>query len=117
MMDRRTRVALLIAALVLGAAAHAVTVRQASLLRHGDRDRSALVASAEHQRSAVAPVSQLVRRVRAHAPLWSLPVAGALLLVAFLAVWCSVSVRRRHGLTLVVATYRRRGPPDRSFPV
>jgi hypothetical protein len=115
-MSRRTRVALLIAALVLGAAVQAATVHQASLVRGADRDHTALVTSADHRQSAVAPINQLVRRVRAYTPLWSVPLAGVLVLVALLAMWCTVSVSRRERLTLAVVTYRRRGPPQRSFP-
>jgi hypothetical protein len=107
----RRRIALLLVALTIAAAAQMALARSASLARFGEPRESALKAVAHHEDSAVVPANQSLRANRALSHLLSVPLAAVLAFVALLAVWFTASVRRRDRFTYAVLTYRRRGPP------
>ena len=111
-MSPRRRIALLLVALTIAAAAEMALARSASLARFGEPRESALKAVAHHEDSAVVPANQSLHRAnRALSQLLSVPLAAVLAFVALLAVWFTASVRRRDRFTYTVLTYRRRGPP------
>ena len=110
-MSRRARLALVVVAVMLAAAAQMSTARSASHTRSAEAHESSLTVLTHHEDSAVVPVNQLVRGSRALGEMLSVPLADVLAFVALLALWFSASVRRRDRLACAVATYRRRGPP------
>jgi hypothetical protein len=107
----RRRIALLLVALTIAAAAQMALAQSASLARFGEPRESALKAVAHHDDSAVVPASQSLRGTRALSQLLSVPLVAMLAFVALLAVWFTASVRRRDRSPYAVVTYRRRGPP------
>jgi hypothetical protein len=108
---RRRRVALILVALTIAAAAQMASARSSSLARFGEPHESALTVLVHHEDSAVVPANQTVRGARALGQLLRVPLAAVLASVALLAVWFTASVRRRQRLASAVVTYRRRGPP------
>jgi hypothetical protein len=109
--ERRSRLALVVVAILFAAVAHAATARSSSHVRVSE-SRQSTVSVLHHADSAIVPITQLVRGGgRALGELLSAPVAGVLAFVALFAAWCTASVRRRARWVQPSATHRRRGPP------
>ena len=111
---RRARIALLLVALIVGAAAHFSIAQPGSSERPETTSERSFRATAQHRETATVP-ARAMTRARAVVKVMSAPLAGMLAMVAMLAllaVWCTTTARRRDRLAPAVVTYRRRGPPN-----